>query len=454
MRLGLFHAVVATCAFALVLVPSAGASHSFSDVPDSHPFHTEIGVFKDTNITAGCSPTTYCPDDFLRRQGMAAFITRALGLVVRPNESTQKGVPGSRVEMIDDDVSFVGTNAGALELSYNGERGLRLEDPGSFPNVIGGDSSNAVTPGVLGATIAGGRENVVTDHDGAVGGGFGIQVGDAAGSLSDASFATVAGGLGNAATGTTSVVAGGSINHASGTSATVAGGDGNVAGGLSAMVGGGESNTASGDHAVVPGGFLNEASGSLSFAAGNRAQADDQGAFVWGDSQSSDSFSPGVDTFSVRAGGGIWLGTTGTPDIPEGRFLNTSTGAHLTSGGMWVNNSDRALKTDFAEVDGRAILRALALMPIQSWSYKAEPGVRHVGAVAQDFKRAFGLGRGDRHIATVDAEGVALAAIQALYRENRALTQQNRALARENRAQDARLAKLERTVARLTRAHD
>jgi hypothetical protein len=35
--------------------------------------------------------------------------------------------------------------------------------------------------------------------------------------------------------------------------------------------------------------------------------------------------------------------------------------------------------------------------------------------MAQDFHAAFGVGEDDRHISTVDADGVALAAIQALY---------------------------------------
>jgi hypothetical protein len=34
--------------------------------------------------------------------------------------------------------------------------------------------------------------------------------------------------------------------------------------------------------------------------------------------------------------------------------------------------------------------------------------------MAQDFAQAFGLGEDDRHITTVDADGVALAAIQGL----------------------------------------
>jgi len=44
-----------------------------------------------------------------------------------------------------------------------------------------------------------------------------------------------------------------------------------------------------------------------------------------------------------------------------------------------------------------------------------DPQVCHVGPTAQDFMAAFGLGASERHIGTVDAEGVALAAIQGLY---------------------------------------
>jgi hypothetical protein len=36
--------------------------------------------------------------------------------------------------------------------------------------------------------------------------------------------------------------------------------------------------------------------------------------------------------------------------------------------------------------------------------------------MAQDFRAAFGLGEDDKHISTVDADGVALAGVQALYR--------------------------------------
>ncbi len=38
-----------------------------------------------------------------------------------------------------------------------------------------------------------------------------------------------------------------------------------------------------------------------------------------------------------------------------------------------------------------------------------------MGPMAQDFYAAFGLGIDDKHIVTVDADGVAFAAIQGLY---------------------------------------
>lgn len=113
----------------------------------------------------------------------------------------------------------------------------------------------------------------------------------------------------------------------------------------------------------------------------------------------------------------MWLGTTSSPSLNIATdFLNTSTGAHLTIGGIWTNNSDRASKEDFEAVDGRELLSRVANLPISKWSYKSEDrSVRHIGPVAQDFAEAFGLGSDDRSITTLDAEGVALASIQALY---------------------------------------
>ena len=73
-------------------------------------------------------------------------------------------------------------------------------------------------------------------------------------------------------------------------------------------------------------------------------------------------------------------------------------------------------------VDGPEILERLAALPISTWNYKTDPpSVRHLGPMAQDFAAAFGLGDSDRHIHAIDAQGVLMVAVQALYRRVKAL---------------------------------
>src|SRR5262249_39989100 len=94
--------------------------------------------------------------------------------------------------------------------------------------------------------------------------------------------------------------------------------------------------------------------------------------------------------------------------------------------------SDRAAKREFSTVDGDRVLKQLSGLPITEWSYREEPGVRHVGPMAQDFKTSFGVGGDDRVIHGVDANGVALAAIQALERRVSILERESRELREEN----------------------
>jgi hypothetical protein len=90
--------------------------------------------------------------------------------------------------------------------------------------------------------------------------------------------------------------------------------------------------------------------------------------------------------------------------------------------------SDRNIKTNIRPADTRALLESVAALPISTWSYRSDPGIRHVGPMAQDFASGFGFGDSDRMIATVDASGVALASIQALYERVERLTRDNEAL--------------------------
>jgi hypothetical protein len=110
-------------------------------------------------------------------------------------------------------------------------------------------------------------------------------------------------------------------------------------------------------------------------------------------------------------------------------------------GGSFTSLSDRRVKTAIESVDALAILERVVELPISTWSYIAQgTDVRHIGPMAQDFKSAFAVGESDTGITTIDADGVALAAIQGL---NAKLEAENTALRSESTELRARLDRLE-----------
>ena len=306
---------------------------------------------------------------------------------------------------------------------------------------IGGGYGNTIQSNAIYAVISGGYLN--TNR-----GGYGAAVG---------------GGDQNTASGQMATVAGGNENTASGFISAIGGGQRNISAGEYATVGGGTLNIASNFYATVPGGNANAAVGHYSFAAGNRAKALHEGAFVWADSQSADFSSTAANEFAIRAAGGVRLSDT-TPSISFGtttrqmldfyglgfgvgvqtgtlyarsntRFswfkggthndaennpgtggsvLMTLSSAGLTVNGTVVSASDRNAKENFEPLNPRDVLDKVATLPLSKWSYKQDSATRHLGPMAQDFYAAFGVGPDDKHIATVDADGVALAAIQGL----------------------------------------
>ncbi len=277
------------------------------------------------------------------------------------------------------------------------------------------------------ATIAGGRHNraVITATAAAIGGGYNNRV--------TAPYATVAGGgsddsdYGNRATDDYSTVGGGYDNLAgnnTGTTAdanyaTVGGGRSNEASNNYATVGGGWDNQATGWAATVPGGLSNEASGDYSFAAGRRAKANNLGCFVWNDSSTNADVNCSVDfRWVARSSGGVYFYTNS--GLSSGMYL-------AASGSAWNAVSDRERKENLEPVDVQNLLARLAEIPIHTWNYKAQdPTIRHIGLMADEFNALVeGLGgEGEDYINTLDADGVALAAIQGLIAENAALREQ------------------------------
>lgn len=85
--------------------------------------------------------------------------------------------------------------------------------------------------------------------------------------------------------------------------------------------------------------------------------------------------------------------------------------------------------------------------PISEWNYKSQDvSIRHLGPMAQDFKTAFGSGESDTGITTVNADGVALAAIQGL---NQKVEERHAQLTAENAALKEELTALRQLVERL-----
>jgi hypothetical protein len=288
-------------------------------------------------------------------------------------------------------------------------------------STIGGGAAN--TASGTHATVGGGSNNVAAGRDDTVSGGYH--------NTASGGQATVGGGTRNLAEGFAATVGGGNGNVASGVRATVGGGLGNHAGGIYAAIPGGHGNRAGGAYAAVLGGFFNQAGGDYSLASGRRAQvgADHDGTFVHADASDFDFRSAAANEFAARSTGGVRFVT----GIDQSGLAVA--GVVLAPGsGSWSSLSDRALKENFAPVDGARLLARLDGLDISTWNYVSQGStVRHVGPTAQDFHAAFGVGEDERHISGIDADGVALAAAQALVRRVQEQEARIAALERANR---------------------
>jgi trimeric autotransporter adhesin len=316
---------------------------------------------------------------------------------------------------------------------------------------IGGGSNNRIESTGYVATISGGSSNRAGSYYTTLGGGARNAI------LHNARYATISGGGDNFIhqNSFSSVIGGGGDNQvlASSERSTIGGGKFNQINTLSphATIAGGFTNRIgpNAHAATIPGGDANRADGRFAFAAGQRAHALHSGAFVWADATKLDFASTTTNEFSVRALGGVRFVSAvdfeGTP----------ASGVTLEpGGGSWSSLSDRDAKENFDHVDPRGILDQLLHLPILSWNYKAQsPSIRHLGPVAQDFQAAFELGTDPRRITTMDANGVALAAIQGLHQLVTDKESRIQLLERQNQELEQRLNALESILRHLSPPH-
>jgi hypothetical protein len=108
----------------LVLIPAAAvASHQFADVPSSSIFHNDIAWMADNGITKGCNPpanTLFCPEDFVKRQQMAAFMHRGqlrLGTRFAGRFVTKVGLPENANTLVAATNMTAPGNGGAITVT-------------------------------------------------------------------------------------------------------------------------------------------------------------------------------------------------------------------------------------------------------------------------------------------------------------------------------------------------
>jgi len=340
---------------------------------------------------------------------------------------------------------------------------------------IGGGLSNFAAG--ISSTIAGG-ENGTASLGGAIGGGdtntaFGAYSAIAGGrqGVARGDYAAVPGGFQNCAGGTASFAAGFNAkvrapNGQLDTTCTISSGDGN--GDEGTFMWSDRSDLDNGFVSTGPNQFLVRAAGGVGI---NGAPVADNVEFTLLSS------SNGTDVANVhlrqRASGGPGIlfsaaqGTAGNNDasffidhyngsaqarrlelnrdgsvVIRSNITQTASGVTMAAnGGSFTSLSDRNVKTAIVPVDSGSILDKVIALPVSTWSYTAQgEGVRHIGPMAQDFKAAFEVGESDTGITTIDADGVALAAIQGL---NRKLEAENAALRDGLAAVQARLEALE-----------
>ncbi len=163
------------------------------------------------------------------------------------------------------------------------------------------------------------------------------------------------------------------------------------------------------------------------------------------------------DTGSGDADWAIWnqnpfglLISTGTAStIAPVIFQMSPTGNVIIKGDVALGSS-REIKHDMGVVADHDVLATLQKLSIHRWKYRDDPEqARHVGPMAEDFHRLFGLGADDKHLSPTDTSGVALAAVKALQAQIAILVRENAETNQELETIRAELASLRNVDAAL-----
>ncbi len=182
-----FFIALLSAALLLALVPavvSAGTS-DFDDVPPTNVFYNDISWMADAGVTKGCSDTRFCPDDFVTREQMAAFMHRLaiggsvdagmLGGVSAADYVTHDEVGAGPIDAdtLDglDSTKFLRSNAKAVDADrldgIDSSGFLRSNAKAVDADKLDGKNSTEFLPTSRGSRATGALSDNLPDADGA-----------------------------------------------------------------------------------------------------------------------------------------------------------------------------------------------------------------------------------------------------------------------------------------------
>lgn len=132
----------------------------FTDVPAGSFFCTNVEWLKNRAITGGCTDTTYCPNDFVLRSQMAAFLNR-LGdkIIGQPVSVNLRGGPITLASLAFDNVlcpapvipavpyprTFIAFGQASFQMAGSGRGDIGIQ----ILNTFDGDTTNWNFPNLI-----------------------------------------------------------------------------------------------------------------------------------------------------------------------------------------------------------------------------------------------------------------------------------------------------------------
>jgi hypothetical protein len=312
-------------------------------------------------------------------------------------------------------------------------------------NAIVNGTFNIIQSGADESGILNGRGNEIDGNE------FSLIISGDTNTVDGATLGLIVAGSNNTVSGDRSMIGigrnnsidpqvGGDANN----SAIMSGDDNRVRDNNSAVLGGTD-NLITGSHSLVFG--QNNEAAQYALAMGRNAEADDDGSFVFTDSNTGTVNSYGDNTLSMRYTGGYRIFARADTTV-QNLFLYANQSS-------WGATSDSNMKENIVHLDNTVSLDKIMDLPISSWSYKgSNNSVRNYGPMAQDFFRLFGNhGDGiigtDTTISNMHLSSVGISALKGLNEKITELDSDiNTEKIRQTQLMD-RIADLEKRVARI-----